>query len=266
MPLYRSIPSLALSVASIALVALLAGCAATGPRSPQARPVIYSSAAPTASAQAQQQTATDDCIARAQAQGLTPDEKNNEAANRAGKGAAVGGVAAAVGALVTGRGVEGVVRSGAVGAAVGGAIGADMATQKAELERSLSGTGAQVGTSGNMLTVILPENVTFPTGSDVVNSGFLSALNAISKNLQTHSRSTVLVVGHTDNVGSMAYNDDLSMRRALSVSRILIADGLATARLSYTGKGEAQPIASNATADGRAMNRRVEIYVGEAAR
>ena len=152
MPLYRSITSLLLSVASIALVALLAGCAATGPRSPQARPVIYSSAAPTASAQAQQQAATDDCIARAQAQGLTPDEKNNEAANRAGKGAAVGGVAAAVGALVTGRGVEGVVRSGAVGAAVGGAAGGvsgamserPSATYRNYVQRCLGDKGLQV--------------------------------------------------------------------------------------------------------------------------
>ena len=187
-----------------------------------------------------------------------PDGSMNQQVN----GALIGGVAgAALGNVVSGHTQTGTLIGGAVGAAVGGAIGADMATQKAELERSLSGTGAQVGTSGNMLTVILPENVTFPTGSDVVNSGFLSALNAISKNLQTHSHSTVLVVGHTDNVGSMAYNDDLSMRRALSVSRILIADGLASARLSYTGRGEAQPIASNATADGRAMNRRVEIFI-----
>ncbi len=135
-----------------ASVALATGCAATGPDSPQARPVIYSSAAPTATVQAQQRAGVDDCIARAQAQGLTPDEKNNDAANRAGKGAAVGGVAAAVGALVTGRGVEGVIRSGATGAAVGGAAGGvsgamnerPNATYRNYVQRCLGDKGFQV--------------------------------------------------------------------------------------------------------------------------
>ena len=130
----------------------LGGCAATGPNSLAARPVIYSAAAPTAATQAQQQAQTDDCVARAQAQGLTPDEKNNEAATRAGKGAAVGGVAAAVGALVTGRGIDGVIRSGAAGAAVGGAAGAvsgainerPSATYRNYVQRCLADKGFQV--------------------------------------------------------------------------------------------------------------------------
>jgi hypothetical protein len=86
--------------------------------------VIYSATAPNADALARYNTQIDDCITRAQASGLTPDEKNNDAARRAGQGAAVGGVAAAVGALVTGHGLEGVIRSGATGAAVGGSAGA----------------------------------------------------------------------------------------------------------------------------------------------
>jgi outer membrane lipoprotein SlyB len=111
---------------SFALVAsaLLLACAATGPNSPSARPVIYSTNAPTPDVLARQNTQIDDCIARAQASGLTPDEKNNDAAHRAGQGAAVGGVTAAVGALITGHGLEGVIRSGATGAAVGGTAGA----------------------------------------------------------------------------------------------------------------------------------------------
>ncbi len=135
-----------------AAAAWLGGCAATGPNSLSARPVIYSAAAPTAASQAQQNAQTDDCMGRAQAQGLTPDEKNNEAATRAGKGAAVGGVAAAVGALVTGRGIDGVVRSGAAGAAVGGAAGAvsgavnerPSATYRNYVQRCLADKGFQV--------------------------------------------------------------------------------------------------------------------------
>jgi outer membrane lipoprotein SlyB len=133
-------------------VALFAGCASTGPQSPSARPVIYTSSVPSSAAQAQQQAATDDCINRALAQGLTPEEKNNEAATRAGKGAAVGGVAAAVGALVTGRNLEGVVRSGATGAAVGGAAGGvsgamserPSATYRNYVQRCLGDKGLQV--------------------------------------------------------------------------------------------------------------------------
>ncbi len=111
-------------VLAAALVAALVGCAATGPNSLSARPVIYSSATPTAATQERIRVETNACMARAQSAGLTPDEKNNDTARRAGQGAATGGVAAAVGALVTGRGVDGVVRAGAGGAAVGGSVGA----------------------------------------------------------------------------------------------------------------------------------------------
>ena len=104
--------------------ALLAGCAATGPNSPSARPVLYPNAALNRVGVAQAQAEVDACMARARSAGLTPDEKNNETARRAGQGAAVGGVAAAVGALVTGRSAERVVRSGVTGAAVGGSAGA----------------------------------------------------------------------------------------------------------------------------------------------
>ena len=103
---------------------LLAGCAATGPSSPSARPVLYPNAALNRVGDANARAEVDACMARAQAAGLTPDEKNNEVAHRAGQGAAVGGVAAAVGALVTGRSVDRVIRNGAVGAAVGGSAGA----------------------------------------------------------------------------------------------------------------------------------------------
>lgn len=105
-------------------LAALAGCAATGPSSPAARPVLYPNAAFTRIGEARAQQEVDACMGRAQTAGLTPDEKNNETARRAGQGAATVGVAAAVGALVTGRNTEGVVRAGATGAAVGGSAGA----------------------------------------------------------------------------------------------------------------------------------------------
>jgi outer membrane lipoprotein SlyB len=133
-------------------IGLLAGCAATGPGSPSARPVLYPNAALNRVGDSQARAEVDACAARAQSAGLTPDEKNNETARRAGQGAAVGGVAAAVGALVTGRGMDRVVRSGAVGAAVGGSAGAvsgamqekASATYRHFVQRCLSDKGFEV--------------------------------------------------------------------------------------------------------------------------
>ena len=102
----------------------LAGCASTGPHSPSARPVLYPNAALNRVGDAQGRAEADACMARAQSAGLTPDEKNNAVGRGAGVGAATGAVASAVGALITGRGGEGVVRAGAAGAAVGGSAGA----------------------------------------------------------------------------------------------------------------------------------------------
>lgn len=103
--------------------ALLAGCATTGPSSPSAKPVLYPNATLNRVGTAQAQVEANACVSRALAAGLTPDEKNNVVARRAGEGAATAGVASAVGALLTGRGSD-VLKAGAVGAAVGGSAGA----------------------------------------------------------------------------------------------------------------------------------------------
>lgn len=116
------LPLLAALLATV--IGTLAACAATGPSSPSARPVLYPNATLNRVGEARGRAEAEACMARAQSAGLTPDEQNNETARRAGQGAATGGVAAAVGALVTGRGVDGAVRSGAAGAAVGGSAGA----------------------------------------------------------------------------------------------------------------------------------------------
>lgn len=112
------------SIPGLVVGMLLAGCAATGPDSPSARPVLYPNAAYNTMGEVRARQAVDTCTARAQAAGLTPEEQNNAATRRATQGAATVGTAAAVGALVTGRDAERVVRAGATGAAVGGAAGA----------------------------------------------------------------------------------------------------------------------------------------------
>jgi outer membrane lipoprotein SlyB len=110
-------------VLSLAAVATLTGCAATGPGSPSARPVLYPNATLTRVGDAQGRVEADACMARATQAGLTPDQSNNEVGRRAGQGAAAGGVAAAVGAIVTGRSSD-LIRAGAAGAAIGGSAGA----------------------------------------------------------------------------------------------------------------------------------------------
>lgn len=181
--------------------------------------------------------------------------------NRPANGALIGGATGLALGRVIGHTDTSAAIGGVVGAVVGGAIGVQLADQQAELDRSLAGSGAQVINDGRQIHVILPENVTFPTASAVVNQGFYPALNAVAQSLRTHLNSTIRVVGHTDNVGSAAYNDDLSVRRALAVSEILIRDGVATSRIGYLGQGFRQPVATNSTSAGRAANRRVEIII-----
>ena len=181
--------------------------------------------------------------------------------NRPANGAIFGGLTGAALGNAVGHSRDATLIGGAVGAVIGGAIGTQLETQHAELSRELAGSGAQVINTGSAIELILPENVTFAFGSAVVNSGFYPALATVARNLRAHPNSMVRVVGHTDNVGSAAYNNDLSMQRALAVSRILISNGLSSARLTYAGAGFYQPIASNLTSAGRALNRRVEIFI-----
>jgi hypothetical protein len=110
--------------AAALLLGGLAGCASTGANSPSARPVLYPNATLNRVGDAQGRAEAEACMARAASAGLTPDEKNNAVARGAGVGAATGAVASAVGALITGRGGEGVARAGVAGAAVGGSAGA----------------------------------------------------------------------------------------------------------------------------------------------
>lgn len=181
--------------------------------------------------------------------------------NQTQTGVLLGGAGGAVLGQAVGYTPEATVIGGAVGAAIGGAIGAQLDQQRAELEARLAGSGAQVVRSGDTLHVILPENVTFPTGSAVVNTAFLPSLAQVARSLQAHPNSTVFVVGHTDNVSSAALNQQLSEERARAVAQILIADGVAPGRITYAGRSYLEPIASNATAEGRAQNRRVEIII-----
>ena len=186
---------------------------------------------------------------------------NDGTPNQPATGAVIGGVTGAALGNVIGDDTQSTIIGGVIGAAVGGAIGANMAQQERELNQQLAGSGAVITNTGSQLRVILPEGVTFRTGSATVASSFLPALRDVARSLNTHPNSTVRVVGHTDNVGSAAYNQQLSEDRALAVARILVRDGVSASRITYSGRGYNEPIATNATAAGRAQNRRVEIVI-----
>ena len=181
--------------------------------------------------------------------------------NQPATGVVIGGLTGAAAGQIIGGNTGATVIGGAVGAALGGAIGAQLQAQERELQQSLAGSGAQITNTGSDLRVILPESVTFRTGSSVVEPAFRPALRALSDSLRRHPDTLVRVVGHTDNVGGTAYNAKLSQDRALAVARELIANGTDARRIVVSGRGFSEPVASNASAAGRAENRRVEIVL-----
>lgn len=149
----------------------------------------------------------------------------------------------------------------AIGAAGGAAIGNVLDRQAAELRNDFSSGAIDVVNTGSELIVRMPQDILFETGSASLAGALQSDLRVLASNLNRYPNSTVEVQGHTDNVGSSAFNQDLSERRARSVASVLASNGVSPARLRSVGFGEDQPIASNLSPEGRAQNRRVQIVI-----
>lgn len=193
--------------------------------------------------------------------GLAACANPDGTANRTVSGATVGALTGAAAGNLIGEDSRSTLIGGVLGAAAGGAIGNRLDAQARELEQSLGGTGAGIVNTGSQLIVSLPEAITFPTDSATVRTDMAQNLASVSQSLQNYQDTTVQVIGHTDNTGSAAYNQDLSERRAQSVANILIGSGTPAYRVRAIGRGYNQPVASNDTAQGRAANRRVEIVI-----
>jgi outer membrane protein OmpA-like peptidoglycan-associated protein len=184
------------------------------------------------------------------------------------KGAGVGAVAgAAIGALVSGS--SGAYKGAAIGAAAGAAGGylwsQRMEEQKRSMEQATQGTGVAVTqTSDNQLKLEVPSDVSFDVGRADIKPNFRPILDKFAQGLASNPAATVRIVGHTDSTGSDAINNPLSVNRAASVRDYLVDRGVATQRIAIDGRGSREPIADNATEAGRAKNRRVEIFMGEA--
>ncbi|MBE0412137.1 OmpA family protein [Yoonia sp.] len=148
----------------------------------------------------------------------------------------------------------------ALGAGAGAAIGNNLDKQAEELRRTLR-SDVGVSNNGKNLVVVLSQDLLFATDSTALSGVSRNELAVVAQSLNRYPNTTVNVLGHTDNVGSAAYNLDLSQRRAQAVASVLIGGGVAPSRIRSIGRGEDQPIASNLNAAGRQANRRVEIII-----
>lgn len=156
---------------------------------------------------------------------------------------------------------------GAVGGALaGGAVGRYMDDQKRDLEKNLAneiktGVAKVEKLPNDVVRVTMTNQTAFDFNSTEIKSGFYSTMDKLADVVVRYNKTALTVVGHTDNVGSDSYNQKLSEQRALSVARYLEGKRVHPMRLATSGKGESQPLASNASESGRQANRRVEIYV-----
>jgi outer membrane protein OmpA-like peptidoglycan-associated protein len=213
-------------------------------------------------------TTTVACVALAAA-GLSGCANMNETQQGTAKGAGIGALAGAVlGAATNGS------KGAATGAILGGAVGAGggyiwskkMQDQKAAMERATAGTGIAVSqTQDNRLKLDIPSDVSFDVGRSAIKSNFAPVLTNFATSLNQNPITSVTVIGHTDSSGSDSVNNPLSFDRANAARDYLVGRGVAAQRIATDGRGAREPVADNSSTQGRARNRRVEIYVAEPA-
>ncbi|MGL5836990.1 MAG: OmpA family protein [Sphingorhabdus sp.] len=190
---------------------------------------------------------------------------NPETGNQRISRTAIGGIAGAVGGYLLGDLVGGrrdrteKILGAGIGAIAGAGVGYYMDEQEKKLRQQTAGTGVGVTRDGDQLVLDMPSEVTFAFGSANLSPDFRSTLDKVGSTLTQYEKTYVDVLGHTDSVGSDAFNQTLSEQRAQTVADYLANRGVQRARLATKGYGESQPRASNTDEAGRAQNRRVEI-------
>jgi outer membrane protein OmpA-like peptidoglycan-associated protein len=193
----------------------------------------------------------------------TVDQQTGEAnPNKTRKGAGIGAIAGAVlGAAASSNKdrTRGAITGAIIGGAIGGGVGHYMDKQEQELRDKLKDSGVKVDRQGDNLNLIMPGNVTFAVGKSDIRSDFYNTLNSVAGALKQFDQTTVRISGYTDSTGPLSLNQKLSEDRAGAVRTYLLAQGINPARIDSAGYGPANPIASNASEDGRQANRRVEI-------
>ncbi len=178
---------------------------------------------------------------------------------------ALGGAAVGAAAYKKDR-TKGAIVGAVGGGLAGGAVGHYMDNQKRDLEKNLAdqiknGQAKVDKLPNDVVRVTMTSSTAFDTNATEIKPGFHGAMDKIADVMVRYGKTTLTIVGHTDNVGSDQQNQQLSERRATSVAQYLEAKNVHPMRLALQGKGESAPLASNATEAGRQANRRVEIYV-----
>lgn len=226
------------AILALTATALLAGCATSGGGYYGGQP--YPSQQPPPQQQGQQQ-------------GMS----------KTSKGAIIGALAGVAAGLLSGDDATERRQRALIGAGVGGLTGAAIGNYQDRQERALreqmAGTGVDVVRQGDNITLNMPSGITFDFDKSNLKPEFYPVLDNVARTLQEYSQTVVEVAGHTDSVGTDAYNQKLSEQRANAVASYLQSRGLNRERFIVVGAGESRPVASNDTEAGRAQNRRVEI-------
>lgn len=181
-------------------------------------------------------------------------------------GAVIGGIIGGILAHNTGSGSSGRTAVGVVGgAAVGAAIGNAMDKKEAQIRQISSEREAQAmeveRLRDDLLRISVSSEASFDFDRSEIKPEFKPTLDKVASVLRDDPNVRITIIGFTDSVGSDDYNQRLSERRAQATANYLISRGVSASQILARGLGEAEPRASNATADGRAQNRRVEIYL-----
>ncbi len=181
-------------------------------------------------------------------------------------GTAAGGAAGAAIGSKTGSTARGAIIGAVVGGATGMIIGNRMDKQAEELAAELE--GAEIERVGEGIQLTFASGLLYDFDSDAIRADAAQNLRELANSLKEYPDTEVLIVGHTDALGSTVYNQDLSTRRANSALAYLAMQNVGAARMHTSGMGELEPVASNGTESGRQMNRRIEvaIFAGAAAR
>jgi len=200
-------------------------------------------------------------LAAALAVGCAADDPHK----RAKTGALIGSIAGAViGNQSSSK--NGKIVGAAVGALTGAAVGNYMDKQQRKLEKQLAAEQRNneiqlTRIDENTIRLDVSSETSFAVNSASIQSGFRDSLDKMASIISEYDKTAVHIIGHTDSTGSANYNQQLSYKRANSVTRYLGRSGVQKTRMRPAGRGENQPVASNKTRQGRSENRRVEIYL-----
>jgi outer membrane protein OmpA-like peptidoglycan-associated protein len=191
--------------------------------------------------------------------GLVGCSSLNQAQRGAIIGTGAGAAAGAVAGALLGDTAKGAIIGAVVGGAAGAIIGSQMDRQARQLEQDLA--NANVERVGEAIAIKFDSGLLFGFDSAELSSDARANLTSLANSLKTYDNTDVVIIGHTDGVGSATYNMGLSERRAQAAANHLAAQGINRSRLIVEGRGLTEPIADNSTDEGRNINRRVEVLI-----